>query len=63
MKAVLYSAIALIVASTPALADSVSLIGTWVGQRDGVAKAEGPRGGLATLVITEQQAGTFADRY
>jgi hypothetical protein len=62
MKAVLCSAIALIVVSTPALADSVSLVGTWVGQRDRIAKVEGRRGGLATLVITEQQGGTSAGR-
>jgi len=62
MKAVLCSAIALIVASTPVLADSVSLVGTWVGQRERLAKVEGRRGGLAILVITEQQGGTFAGR-
>jgi hypothetical protein len=36
------------------------LVGTWVGQRDRIAKVEGRRGGLATLVITEQQGGTFS---
>src|SRR5204862_4648886 len=37
----------------------VSLLGTWTGQRDRIAKVEGRRGGLATLVITEQQGRTF----
>jgi hypothetical protein len=30
-----------------------------MGQRDRIAKVEGRRGGLATLVITEQQGNTF----
>src|SRR5439155_21880016 len=34
-------------------------VGTWTGQRDRIAKVEGRRGGLATLVITEQQGNTF----
>jgi hypothetical protein len=63
MKAVLYSAIFAILVSTPVLsADSVSLVGTWTGQRDRIAKVEGRRGGLATLVITEQQGNTFVGR-
>jgi hypothetical protein len=41
---------------------SVSLVGTWSGQRDRIAKVEGRRGGLATLVITEQQGNTFAGK-
>jgi hypothetical protein len=46
--------------ATPALgADEPSLVGTWTGQRDRIAKVEGQRGGLATLVITEQQGFTF----
>jgi hypothetical protein len=40
----------------------VSLVGTWTGQRDRIAKVEGRRGGLATLVITEQQGNTFVGR-
>ena len=60
MKAVLYSAIFAILVSTPVFsADSVSLVGTWTGQRDRIAKVEGRRGGLATLVITEQQGNTL----
>src|SRR5262245_19731585 len=43
-------------------ADEPALVGTWVGQRDRIAKVEGRRGGLATLVITEQQGNTFAGR-
>src|SRR6516225_4581659 len=63
MKALLYSATFAILVSTPVLAaDSVSLVGTWVGQRDRIAKVEGRRGGLATLVITEQQGNTFVGR-
>ncbi len=37
----------------------VSLVGTWTGQRERMAKVEGYRDGLATLVITEQQGRTF----
>jgi hypothetical protein len=57
----LYRALAiLLIASVPVFADdSVSLVGTWTGQRDRIAKVEGRRGGLATLVITEQQGNTF----
>jgi hypothetical protein len=63
MKALLYSATFAIFVSTPIFAaDSVSLVGTWVGQRDRIAKVEGRRGGLATLVITEQQGNTFVGR-
>jgi hypothetical protein len=64
MKAVLCAATALIVVTTtPVLgAESVSLVGTWVGNRQRIAKDEGKREGLATLVITEQQNGTFAGR-
>jgi hypothetical protein len=46
--------------STAAIADdSVSLVGTWVGMRDRIAKLDGRRHGLATLVVTEQQGNTF----
>ena len=63
MKARVYSAIFACLVSTPVLsADSVSLVGTWTGQRDRIAKVEGRRGGLATLVITEQQGNTFVGR-
>lgn len=63
MKAFLYAATFAVLVSTPVLgADSVSLVGTWTGQRDRIAKVEGRRGGLATLVITEQQGNTFTGR-
>ena len=63
MKALFYSAILTLLVSTPVCsADSVSLVGTWTGQRDRIAKVEGRRGGLATLVITEQQGNTFVGR-
>jgi hypothetical protein len=48
--------------ATPGFAQEVSLVGTWVGERDRIAKVEGRRGGLATLVIAEQQGRTFAGR-
>jgi hypothetical protein len=63
MKALLYSTTLAILIATPVLgADSVSLVGTWTGQRDRIAKDEGRRGGLATLVISEQQGNTFSGR-
>jgi hypothetical protein len=61
MKALIYSLILATLVSAPALgADVPSLVGTWTGQRDRIAKIEGRRGGLATLVITEQHGNTFA---
>jgi hypothetical protein len=49
-----------VLVSTAALAEeSVSLVGTWVGMRDRIAKLDGRRHGLATLVVTEQQGNTF----
>jgi len=63
LKALLCAATFAILVATPVLAaDSVSLVGTWSGQRDRIAKVEGRRGGLATLVITEQQGNTFVGR-
>ena len=63
MKALLCAATFAFLVSTPGWgADAVSLVGTWTGQRDRIAKIEGRRGGLATLVITEQQGNTFAGR-
>ena len=53
MKAVIYSLIlATLVSGRAVSADVPSLVGTWTGQRDRIAKVEGRRGGLATLVIT-----------
>jgi hypothetical protein len=62
MKAFLYAATFAVLVATPGLSQEVSLVGTWVGQRDRIAKVEGRRGGLATLVITEQQGNTFTGR-
>jgi len=60
MKVALSSFVIVMALATPALsADEPSLVGTWTGQRDRIAKIEGRRGGLATLVITEQQGFTF----
>ena len=60
MRALVYSAAVVTLLATPVLAQSVSLVGTWVGERDRIAKIEGRRSGRATLVITEQQGNTFA---
>jgi len=61
MKALACSIALVLLVSTPVLAaDPVSLVGTWTGQRDRIAKVEGRRGGLATLVITEQEGNTFS---
>ena len=63
MKALLYSLTFALLISTPGFsAEAVSLVGTWTGQRDRIAKVEGRRGGLATLVISEQQGNTFVGR-
>jgi hypothetical protein len=40
-------------------AQEVSLVGTWVGERDRSAMIEGYRSGPATLVITEQKGRAF----
>jgi hypothetical protein len=61
MKTAICALVVAAALATPALgADGPSLVGTWTGQRDRIAKVEGRRGGLATLVITEQQGNTFA---
>src|SRR5262249_16961011 len=63
MKALLYSAaFAILVSTSVFAADSVSLVGTWTGQRDRIAKVEGRRGGLATPIITEKQSNGFVGR-
>jgi len=65
MKAVICSLILATLVATPAFSAEApslvgtSLVGTWTGQRDRIAKVEGRRGGLATLVVTEQQGNTF----
>lgn len=53
-------AFAFALASGPAAAADPSLLGTWTGERQRLAKVEGWRDGIATLVITEQQGRTFA---
>jgi hypothetical protein len=64
MKVMMYLLIiiASLISEQAFCADVPSLVGTWTGQRDRIAKVEGRRGGLATLVITEQQGSTFAGR-
>jgi hypothetical protein len=63
MKALICSLMVAAALAQPALSEEAfSLIGTWTGQRDRIAKVEGRRGGLATLVITEQQGNTFTGR-
>lgn len=48
-----------VLAATPALAQEPSLVGTWSGHRERIAKVEGYREGVATVVITEQKGRTF----
>jgi hypothetical protein len=63
LKALVCSLILATLVSERALsAGEPALVGTWIGQRDRIAKVEGRRGGLATLVITEQQGNTFVGR-
>ena len=60
MKTCIFAAIALSLLAGPAVAqEKVSLVGTWTGQRERIAKVEGYRDGVATLVITEQKGRTF----
>ena len=61
MKAVvLSSAIALVLAAAPVLgAESVSLVGTWVGQRDRVAQVEGSPTALRRWSSPSSRAGPF----
>jgi hypothetical protein len=54
------AAAALCLLAMPALAQQdLSLVGTWTGQRERMAKDEGYRDGRATLVITEQKGRAF----
>jgi len=51
LKALICALILATLVSEQALsADEPALVGTWIGQRDRIAKVEGRRGGLATLV-------------
>jgi len=53
-------ALASLLSALPAFAqEEISLLGTWTGQRERIAKVEGYRDGVATLVITEQKGRTF----
>ena len=63
-KGMMIPALLLGLASTPAPAQDgiLSLLGTWTGDRDRIAKVEGRRGGMATLVITEQEGRTFVGK-
>lgn len=55
MKARILVAFAASLFAAEAYAQQVSLVGTWAGQRERIAKVEGYRDGVATLVITEQK--------
>ena len=60
MKKHVVAAIGLALLATPAFTqEKLSLVGTWSGQRERMAKVEGYRAGLATLVITEQKGRAF----
>ena len=52
---------ALAISASPGFvaAQEVSLVGTWSGERQRIAKDDGYRDGPATLVITEQKGRTF----
>jgi len=64
MKARIVFAIALsmLLLGPAAAQNEVSLVGTWIGQRERIAKVEGYKDGPATLVITEQKGRTFKGR-
>jgi hypothetical protein len=53
------AALALSMTAGLAQAQELSLVGTWSGQRERMAKVEGYRDGVATLVITEQKGRAF----
>jgi hypothetical protein len=66
MKSGVLGFIALLLLGIPASAqekaapkERLSLLGTWTGQRERMAKVEGYREGPATLVITEQKGRAF----
>lgn len=60
MKTCILASIALSLLAGQAVAqERLSLVGTWTGQRERIAKVEGYRDGVATLVITEQKGRTF----
>jgi len=51
--------LASLLAGVAVAAENVSLAGTWTGPRERIAKTEGLREGMATLVIAEQKGRTF----
>jgi hypothetical protein len=60
MKArIVLSMAAALIATEASAQEKLSLVGTWTGQRERMAKVEGYREGLATLVITEQKGRAF----
>jgi hypothetical protein len=60
MKTHILAAATMCLLATPVVAqEKLSLVGTWSGQRERMAKVEGYREGLATLVITEQKGRAF----
>ncbi len=57
---ILFPLFALAITTLPASAQqNPSLVGTWSGQRERMAKVEGYKEGPATLVITEQKGRAF----
>jgi hypothetical protein len=65
MKSCAFVFITILLLGLPAAAqpkpspEKLSLVGTWTGPRERMAKVEGYKDGLATLVITEQKGRTF----
>lgn len=56
---ILLAAATLSITAGTTCAQDLSLVGTWTGERQRMAKVEGYRSGAATLVITEQQGRAF----
>jgi hypothetical protein len=56
---ILLAAVTLSMTAALAHAQQLSLVGTWTGDRERMAKDGGYRSGPATLVITEQQGRAF----
>lgn len=54
-----FAVLASLFAGEAMAAEKVSLVGTWTGPRERIAKTDGLRQGMATLVVTEQQGRTF----
>jgi hypothetical protein len=58
-KRIIVAALTLSATMGLAQAQEISLVGTWSGQRERMAKDDGYRSGPATLVVTEQQGRAF----